>query len=99
MPGICSAGWFRVFLVLTLGGENVEDEAVVAFPAVRHRAAHAEEILGTLLLPIRVKTVHPVFALSLGRGLWPCLGSLRPRPRPRRRRSRGGGGGGRGGGA
>jgi len=82
--------------VLALGGEDVEDEAVVAFPSVGHRPAHAEEILGALLLPIGVKTVHPVFALSLGRGLWLCPGSLRPRPR---RWTRGGGGGrGRGGG-
>jgi len=58
-----SAWRFDVFLPLALGGEDVEDEAVRALPSVRHRPAHAEEILGALLHPIRVKTVHSVLTL------------------------------------
>jgi len=83
-----AAGWFDELFPLALGGEDVKDCSISALPPIRQIAAHAEEILRTLLHPVRVETVHAVLTLLRGwsGGLWPLLRRLR-------RLSRGLGGG------
>jgi len=93
-PVVCtgvSAAWrFDVFFPLAFGGKDVEDCSISAFPSIRQVAAHAEEILRTLLHPIWIEAVHAVFTLLRG---W--SGGFRPLLRRLRRLSRvlGGGGG------